>query len=708
MKNTRTVNINIIFIIVVVFIFGSIIYKLCYIGLASKVDGVDIKAFAMSRNTKKETIYARRGSIYTGDGEILAKDVNSYTVIAYLSSSRTKDPKKPHHVVDKEATAEALSPLINMTKEKILELLNIDAYQVELGPGGRGITELLKDEIDNLDLPGIDFISSSKRYYPSGDFLSYTIGYAKSNEKHEFSGEMGIESYFNKELTGENGYKEYQADNEGYQITNMPEVLKEAVPGNDIYLTIDNNIQMFVENALDELEGSKPEWATLIAVEAKTGKILGLASSPSFNNNTLEIKSYYDPAVSYEYEPGSTMKIFSFMASMENGLYDGTATYKSGSLKVDDATIKDWNRSGWGTITYDEGFYGSSNVAASKLALEMGRAKLKDYYLKLGFGKQTGIELPNESKGIINFKYNTEVASSSFGQGITVNVMQMVQALTSLCNDGMMLKPYIVSKILDSKDNVVVENTKTEVDKVASSETVNKMLDLMRGVVDGRAKMSTGKPYYLEGYDLVGKTGTAEIASDEGGYLSGSYVRSFAGIFPGNDPQIIVYGVGSKMSSSSYLQNAIKAMVKDISTYLNIYSKTNEDESSVFKVASYINKDVAIVNDSLKSSSLDPIVIGNGTKIIKQFPEAGSTLNAKNKVFLLTNGSDYTMPNIIGWSRQDVTTYASLIDLKVNFVEYGYVKTTSIAENTKIDTSQILEIVLEKKYIEEVKKEENE
>ncbi len=208
MKKTRVIKISKIFIIIVVFIFLSIILKLVWIGTGHiKVNGETLTSFAVSRDTRKKVIKAKRGTIYSKRGEILAKDVNSYTVIAYLDPSRTKDPSRPYHVVDKARTAKELSPLINMSEKRIMLLLDtmIETcnesktectkrvpYQVELGPGGRGITELVKDQIEDLNLPGIDFIASTKRYYPNGDFLSYVLGYAKMNENNTFVGEMGI------------------------------------------------------------------------------------------------------------------------------------------------------------------------------------------------------------------------------------------------------------------------------------------------------------------------------------------------------------------------------------------------------------------------------------------------------------------------------------------------------------------------------------
>lgn len=717
MNKARIINMSTIFIIIFVFIFACLIIKLLYIGKHHIYVGDNkLSVFANARDTRKKTLYAKRGTIYSKEGEVLAKDVNSYTVIAYLDPSRTKDPERPYHVVDKEKTAELLSPLINMTKEKILKLLNSTykscnedktecvkkvPYQVELGPGGRGITELLKDQIEELDLPGIDFLSSTKRYYPNGDFLSYTLGYAKTNSEGTYAGEMGLELYYNDDLTGTNGYIEYQSDLQGYQITSTPTIEKKSVSGNDIYLTIDTNIQMFAEEAMSTIEKGNPEWATIAIMNAKTGEILGIASTPSFNNNTLEIKSYYDPFSANLYEPGSVMKIFSFMAAMENGIYNGDEKFKSGKLKVDDAVIKDWNRVGWGNITYDQGFMGSSNVAASKLALTLGRAKLKDFYSNLGFGTKTGLPFPNESAGTINFKYNTEVASASYGQGITVNAMQILQALTTLSNNGTMIKPYIVSKIVNSEtDETILENERTEIRKVCSEETVNKLIKIMRGVVDGSAKMSTGTGYYIKGIDLVGKTGTAEIASPKGGYLRGdkNTLKSFAALFPGEDPEIIIYTAISKTSKSSTMKTAIKNLVKNVSTYLNIYGNKESSESKSYTVESFINKDADSSALILENNNMESVIIGEGEKIIKQYPNKGVTLNVNNKVFLLTNDNKYKMPNIKGWSRNDVLTFAKLINLNVTFEGTGYVDSFNIKEDTEIDLNVTLEVKLKEKY----------
>lgn len=712
MKKTRTVRINLPFVIIVLFLFALIILKLFYVALSPKVDGINLTSFANNRNTKKEIITASRGTIYDYSGEVLAQDVNSYTVIAYLSSSRTEDMNHPHHVVDKEYTAKMLSPLINMSEERIISLLNYDAYQVELGPGGRGITELVKEQIEALDLPGIGFSKSVKRYYPKSNFLSYTLGYAKTDEaSNEIIGEMGIELKYNDTLTGKNGYREYQQDMYGYKIANTPEIYEEATKGNDVYLTIDTNVQLFTEQAMSIIESAGCEWASISVMDAKTGKILGVTSSPNFDPNTKNIKSYYDPFVSYTYEPGSTMKIFSFLAAMENGVYDGKETYKSGTIQIDNARVKDWNDYGWGVITFDEGFMGSSNVAATKLAQKLGREKLFDFYTSLNYGKQTGIELPNEQYGVINFKYNIEIAAASFGQGISVTPVQMQRALTVIANDGVMLKPYIISKIVNSETGeTIYEGKKEELGQVASKENVLYIRDLMRGVVDGRARMSTGKSYEVKGFNVIGKTGTAQIASPNGGYLTGAtnYVRSFAGMYPENDPQVIIYAVVSKLRDSSALPRAIRGLITDTGTYLGVEKTSDKSVITQVKINNYINKNISSSKEELENLNMKVFVIGDGDKIIKQYPIEGSTVSQNDKVFLLTNKSNYVMPNIKSWSRSDVSTYFDLINVKVKFNNYGYVISSSVKEGEKIDSISVIEVTLEPKYKkveEEIKKE---
>lgn len=698
-KNSRIFSIIKISKIATIFLFVVILVKLTYVAISPKVDGIDLNTFALSRTTATKTIEASRGTIYDINNEVLATNVRSYTVIAYLDESRTSDEANPRHVVDKETTAEKLSPLINMTPKQILKLLNTkNVYQVELGPGGRNITELIKEEIEALDLPGIDFIKSTKREYPNGDFASYIIGYAKKNDEGSIVGELGIEGKYNNELTGTNGKTIYQKDAYGYRIANTPEVTEEAKNGYDIYLTLDSNIQLYLENAIKEIENFNIDWATLTIADAKTGAIVGSTSSPSYNPNILNITDYNNPLVSYTYEPGSTMKIYSFMAAIEEGLYKGDELYQSGSIQVSDYNISDWNKEGWGKITYDKGFTYSSNVAAVLLSQKLGKEKLLDYYKKFGFGKKTGIELSNEYDGKIKFNYESELASASYGQGmITTTPIQNIQALTSLSNSGTILKPYIISKIVDNEGNVVYEGKRTELTKVVSSNTVKKMMDLMDETVNSKDTAVTGYRYHTDKLTLIGKTGTANYTQN-GKYVSGQYstIRSFAGLFPKDDPKYIIYvSVKKFQGASSSLGNIIKKMVESVVTYKNLSDKdSNVDESKVINIASYINQGKNETVKLLEKYGLCPIVIGDGEYIINQYPSTNSSVLYGSKVFLVTNGNNITMPNVIGWTHNEINTFAKLIKINYNIDGYGKVINTNIPEGSIIDLNNDLLVEL--------------
>lgn len=697
-KNSRIFSIIKISKIVTIFLFVVILVKLTYVAISPKVDGIDLNTFALSRTTATKTIEASRGTIYDINNEVLATNVRSYTVIAYLDESRTSDEANPRHVVDKETTAEKLSPLINMTSKQILKLLNTkNVYQVELGPGGRNITELIKEEIEALDLPGIDFIKSTKREYPNGDFASYIIGYAKKNDEGSIVGELGIEGKYNNELTGTNGKTIYQKDAYGYRIANTPEVTEEAKNGYDIYLTLDSNIQLYLENAIKEIENFNIDWATITIADAKTGAIVGSTSSPSYNPNILNITDYNNPLVSYTYEPGSTMKIYSFMAAIEEGLYKGDELYQSGSIQVSDYNISDWNKEGWGKITYDKGFTYSSNVAAVLLSQKLGKEKLLDYYKKFGFGKKTGIELSNEYDGKIKFNYESELASASYGQGITTTPIQNIQALTSLSNGGTILKPYIISKIVDNEGNLVYEGKRTELMKVVSLNTVKKMMDLMDETVNSKDTAVTGYRYHTDKLTLIGKTGTANYTQN-GKYVSGQYstIRSFAGLFPKDDPKYIIYvSVKKFQGASSSLGNIIKKMVESVVTYKNLSDKdSNVDESKVINIVSYINQGKNETVKLLEKYGLCPIVIGDGEYIINQYPSTNSSVLYGSKVFLVTNGNNITMPNVIGWTHNEINTFAKLIKINYNIDGYGKVINTNIPEGSIIDLNNDLLVEL--------------
>ena len=703
---------------VLIFLFFVIFaFRLSYLCLVDyKVGDSTITSFINNRNTIEEVIYPTRGDILDKNGNVLAQSVSSYTVIAYLSETRSEGSEEPLHVVDKKATAEALSSLINMSVEDIMKLLEKDAYQVELGPGGRNLSQIQMEKIKELNLPGIDFISDTKRYYPNGDFASYMLGYTKTKEENgnnTIVGELGIEEYYNETLTGSTGFITYEKDRYGYKIANGREYIEPADDGDDIYLTVDSNIELFIENAVKKMSAdSEAEWTLMVVADAKTGAILGYSSTPSFDPNIRNMTSYIDPIVGNAYEPGSTMKIFSYMCAIESGNYKGDDKYMSGSktyeseITGEKVTINDWKKEGWGEITYDQGFALSSNIAVANLVeTAIGKSELSACYSNYGFGKTTGFTLKRESKGSIDFNYQIEVATAGYGQGITTTPIQHIQALTAIANNGVMLKPYIVSKIVDSNTgDINFEGKKTEIKQIASEETINKIKELMASVVTPNSETSTGYAYYMEDYNIIGKTGTAQIFDyEKGEYLKGQsdYIYSFSGLYPGDDPEIIIYtAVKKPKDSNNYIAPAVKEVIQNISNYLNI--KEGKVINTSYKIESYINKDTTSVVDNLKDTGINLIVIGDGNKIVSQYPNSNTDLTKGDNLILLTNNYDKKMLNLIGLSFKEVKIILDYMDINYTIEGNGYVYEQSVSEGTVLNPDDVITIKLNEKYFENI------
>ena len=698
-KKTKWKVPNLVFLIILIgmlILYGQYIY----LSLSRKIYGIDMTRFAANRNTITKDKIAERGKIFDVNGDTLALNVTSYTLIAYLDEKRVDGNGKAAHVVNKEETAQRLAEVLGADYEYILDRLNKKQYQVQFGSYGRNITELKKKEIEALNLSGLAFEKTVNRYYPSGNFASYIIGYAKTDDKGIIKGMLGVESKFNDTLTGINGYDRYQQDKFGYKIPNTPEENVDAIDGDDIYLTIDSSIQRFVESAIYKVDSEyEPEWTIIEVMDAKTGEILGSSSSTSFDPNNIPTDmSYENPLVSYTFEPGSTMKIFTYMCAMEKGVYNGSETYPSGSFKVDeDNKINDWNKSGWGDITYDTGFEYSSNTAIANLINKyLSRDELKECFTKYGFGNTTGIELSAEASGKLNFKYPIEVIAAGYGQGILTTPIQHLQALSIIANDGIMVTPHIVTKIDSKKNNKVTTTKIKKSNRIVSHDTIIKIKDLMEKVVSD--DWATGHKYYIENFDIIGKTGTAQIY-ENGKYLTGTtdYISSISMMYPKDNPKIIIYAATKKPShNQNYaLSESIQELTKNIAKYYNMFNEGETTKNSTNKMDNYLGKNTSDIVNDLNNKKVSTVVIGNGDIIINQYPKKGVTLVNNYKVFLITNGDTITMPSVIGWSRNDIERLCSLVNLECKFNGNGYATSQSIAEGSNIDG--ILEVNLENK-----------
>lgn len=710
--NINRIRPNYLMFLVTTIIFCVFVVRIFYLcNVDYEVGDETITSFIKTRNTEEEIIMPTRGSILDKNGNILAEDVASYSIIAYLDKSRSEGSDVPLHVVDINITAAKLAPLLDTDEGYIKNMLSKRLYQVELGPNGRNLSQIQMEEIKALNLPGIDFIASTKRYYPNGDFASYAVGYTVNEEDGDGNtwkvGELGIEEYYNEALTGRSGYVTYEKDRNGYKIANGREYIEEAMDGDDIYLTIDNNIQLFTENAVNKMmTDSKGEWGMMVVADANTGAILSYATSPSFDPNQRNITNYVDLLTGNTYEPGSTMKIFSYLCSINNGTYNGSLTYDSGSIEYEGTNgskiiIHDWNNKGWGTITYDHGFAMSSNVGAAGLLRNnmLDKKQLKTCYTKYGFGQTTGFSLNREVTGNIKFNYDVDAASASFGQAITITPIQMIQALTMISNDGKLLKPYLVDKIVDGDTKKTKYESSVEVvDVVAEVESINKIKELMDSVVCNDSANCTGSAYYMEDYKLMGKTGTAQIYDEKTGtYMKGDseYIYSFAGLYPNDDPSIIIYTVLKRpKDTTNYVATAVKDVVVNTSKYLNIV--VDKSTTNTYEIGEYVNKSTSVIKSDLEKNHMKVFVLGTGDKIIRQYPSSGVSLYNNSTVCLLTNNYDKTMPNLIGLSYKDALNILKLMKVEYKIEGNGYVTTQSISEGTKITDDLTVVLTLNK------------
>lgn len=526
------------FMIFFLLLFLLLLARFFYIQSTGTVHNQDLDALAKQKHSKKGVLEANRGTIYDQNGHVLAQDANSYKMVAALKGANS--------VENKEDTAKKIAGVLGKGEEDILASLNKEGRsQVEFGTLGKDLTKEKKEQIEALKLPGISFITENARVYPNGDFASYVIGHAKPNENGTSVGQFGIEKSLDKYLSASNGEVAYTGDRKGVSLDGGKVNVKAPKNGDNAYLTIDQRVQSYLEDAMKAASKQyEPESLIGIVADPKTGKILAMSTKPSYDPNDRQIKYFFNDAIANAFEPGSTMKIFTLAAAINEGVYKGQDYYQSGTYQVGNRKIKDHNGgAGWGSITFDEGVERSSNVAFAILGdQKLGPERFRKYIHSFGLDEKTNIDLSGEGSNTILFDQQIQQVTTAFGQGSTVTPIQLVQAATAIANDGKMMKPYAIDKIVDPiTDKVKLEHKPEEVGKPVTKETAAQVRQLLERVVT--SPKGTGTAYKIDGYSVGGKTGTAQIPDGKGGYMTGrqNYIFSFLGMAPMDDPQLVVY-----------------------------------------------------------------------------------------------------------------------------------------------------------------------
>ena len=621
-----------IVLLIILFIFAIIIAKVFYIEV---IDYKKLNSLASGLWSRNLPIEADRGNIYTVDGEAIASNLTT-TSLVFI----------PNQIKNKDLVAEKISEILDVPKSKIEEHLYKKSMMERVHPEGRRLSYEIADKIENLHFDGVYLLKESKRYYPHNEMLSHVLGYVGIDNQ----GLSGLELEYDDILTGEYGSIQYFSDAKGNNLERNS-VYVEPEDGLDIYLTVDYGIQSSIERELDNVVlRYNPDGAWAIAMDPNTGEILGMSSRPNFNPNNY--KNYdtetinRNMAIWASYEPGSTFKILTLSAAVNEGKVDliKDTFYDGGSINVGGARIKCWKHGGHGSQTFLEVVQNSCNPGFVELGNRLGKETLFDYINKFGYGKKTGIDLNGEATGIL-FSLDkvgpVELATTAFGQGVSVTALQQVVAVSAAINGGTLYKPYIVKRVAYHENGQIIKEVKPTIvrDNIVTKDTSEKVRMTLESVVS----LGTGRNAYIDGYRVGGKTGTAQKVNN-GIYMQGNYIVSFIGFLPANDPKIVVYLAidnpkGVTQYGGTVSAPIVKNIMEDAITSLNIEKQDGGTEKryqwydkKYYTVPNVVGKSKKEATSMLKSFSVE--YSGSGDVVVNQSPDSDSRIAEGEKVRL--------------------------------------------------------------------------
>ncbi|RBS86100.1 penicillin-binding protein 2X [Enterococcus faecium] len=682
--------------------------RFSYIVIGGHVAGTSLAEKTKQLYQGSEVVKAKRGTIYDRNGVALAEDASSYSIKAILSKTYTSGDKKLY-VEEKnfDKIAEILHKNLSIDKKDALNILEDGAkkelYQVEFGSYGKNISQETKQNIEadmkKEGVAGLYFVDHQARMYPNGVFSSHFIGYAvPDKDENGLVGKLGLESAYNDILSGKDGKIIYQKDNFQNPLPGTVAEEEKAVDGQDIYTTLDSRLQSYLETLMDQVnEEYQPEELTAVLMKAKTGEILAMGQRPTFNPETMEGLTGKDAIwrnflVQDSYEPGSTMKVFTTAAAIEEGEFNENETFQSGKIQVEDATINDHDFGEKGVLTMRQALSWSSNVGMVILEQRLG-GRWYNYLQKLGFGQSTHSGLDDEVNGALPTSNIVDRAMSAYGQAVGVTNFQMMKAFTSIANNGTMIQPRYISKVVDPQTGEE-RTTQTEVlGQPFSKETTEKVREYMRDVVESENYGSAYGVYSVPGYNVSAKTGTAQIASDTGGYQTGdtAYLYSIVEMVPSEDPDYVLYL--TMKHPKTYDRMALAKIANPLMKRAMDFKETEEDSDTETKtekvsVADYRNLEADVAAADAQKSGLQPVVIGNGKKVQKQSTANGDKLISGEKLILYTGG-DKLMPDVTGWSKADIMKLGKILGIEVSFDGDGYCVKQELAPYEKITEDKL-------------------
>jgi len=621
-------------VLLIAFLFILLFFRLSVLQIFR---ASNLQILAEEQWTRDLPILAERGIIYDRNGVVLAVSYSTYNV--YVRAS---------NVTDATAVANFLCNTLNLNYESIYAKTT-----------NRGISEsLVQMQIDmetasvikQANMKGIYLSESTKRYYPYDSLLTQVLGYTTIDNM----GQAGIELYYNKYLSGINGYSMVQSDITGTELNNTLGSYVNSIAGANITLTIDYRIQLMLEEALQKLMLEQgPKTATGIVMNPKTGEILAMGSLPNFDLNNpprdnvaMLMTSSKNLAIVDVYEPGSTFKVLTMSAVLEEGLAKLTDQfYDPGYRIVDGERINCWKAHGHGQQSLVDGLNNSCNSVFVDLALRLGVERFYKYFDKYGFGEKSNIDFPGESAGLLiqkEYVKNMDLARMGFGQAIAVTPLQQITAISSVLNGGLLMQPYLTKTITSSLGVVMKENNSMIINRTISEKTSKTMRFMLEEVITN----NTGKYAFIPGYAVSGKTGTTQ-KYENGIVAEGKYISSFVGAFPANDPEYIILVMADEPSSGAFFGSIVatpyaKLVLQGIIDYKNIAPVKNVEDDALklvenITLPNLIGKSLGEACGILTNLNLQYEVIGSGGIVVNQTPAPTVNVFERAIVVLTTN-----------------------------------------------------------------------
>ena len=625
-------RIRFIFVIVLL-MFIAVIIKVFYIQVIDYKKLNDLADNLWSRNLP---ITSDRGLILDRNGKVLADNITTVSLVLI-----------PNQIKNKEQVSRDLASILNVKYEDMYKHVSKKTSIERVHPEGRQLSYEIAEKINNLNYDGVYLVKESKRYYPYKNLLSHVLGYVGIDNQ----GLSGIELEYDKYLTGKSGAIKYYSDGKGNRL-DKSEVYVEPQNGVNVSLTIDLDIQKSIERELDNVVSKyNPEQALIVVADPNTGEILGMSSRPNFDSNNY--KNYDINTINRNlpiwatYEPGSTFKIITLAASLEEktiNVFDDHF-HDSGSIHVDSARIKCWKKGGHGDQTFLQVVENSCNPGFVVMGQKLGTERLYKYITNFGFGEKTGIDLNGESSGIL-FKYDNigpvEQATMSFGQGISVTPIQQIQGVSAAINGGYLNTPFIVKYLSEPETNtIILENKKNTKKQVISEETSK----LVRHVLESVVANGTGKNAYIENYRVGGKTGTAQKVNN-GTYMVGNYILSFIGFLPANKPEYLVYvAIDNPKGVTQYGGTVSAPIAKNVMKSIIDIKGIKQDNTGMIRqeytwldtkyimLPDVVGMDLKTAQTTLKGFKIE--YTGSGDKVIEQVPSANQYVKETNTIKLM-------------------------------------------------------------------------